>query len=54
MSNELCLKSLSLAQNFIQNDLIRVIVMTAARCDPQTRTMIQHVDLNPNNRAWTV
>jgi hypothetical protein len=41
MSNKLCLKGLSLGQNFIRNDLIRVIVMAAARCDIRTRTMIQ-------------
>jgi hypothetical protein len=31
MSNELCLKGLSLGQNFIRNDLIQVIAMVAAR-----------------------
>jgi hypothetical protein len=42
MSNELCLKGLSLGQNFIRNDLIQVIAMAAARCERRTRTETRH------------
>jgi hypothetical protein len=53
MFDELCLKGLSLGQNFVRNDLIGVIVKPPLVVTDEHGLRSNHVELNPNKRAWT-
>ena len=53
MFDELCLKGLSLGQNFVRNDLIGVIVKPPLAVTEEHGLQSNHVELNPNKRAWT-